>query len=159
MRPGIFSDLQNQTMRRKLTILTALTFFIAAAMSCKKSFITLAPPSNQTSATFFKTVADFQQGINAIYDGLQSQQAYGKNYYYLREERSDNTDIFDRGANAGAASQLDLFTEVTTSSFISDAYAGAYVIIARANAVLDRLDAAAIPDSSKKQFKGEALFL
>jgi hypothetical protein len=146
-------------MRRKLIPPTALIFLIATALSCKKSFITLAPPSNQTSATFFRTVADFQQGINAIYDALQSQQAYGKNYYYLMEVRSDNTDIFDRGANAGAASQIDLFTEVTTSGFISDAYAGAYVIIARANAVLDRLDAAAIADSSKKQFRGEALFL
>ncbi|HMH23340.1 MAG TPA: RagB/SusD family nutrient uptake outer membrane protein [Puia sp.] len=146
-------------MSVKYKITTALLSFVIIAVSCKKSFITLAPLSNQTSATFFKTVADFQQGISAIYDGLQSQQTYGKSYYYLMEVRSDNTDIFDRGANAGAASQIDLFTEVTTSSFISDAYAGSYIIIARANAVLDRLDAASIPDSSKKQFKGEALFL
>src|ERR1700709_1599274 len=137
-------------MSAKYKITTALLSLMIAAASCKKSFITLAPPSNQTSATFFKTVADFQQGTNAIYDGLQSQQTYGKTFYYLMEVRSDNTDIFDRGANAGTASQLDLFTEVTTSSFLSDAYAGSYIVIARANAVLDRLDAAAIPDSSKK---------
>lgn len=129
------------------------------AGSCQKSFINLTPISNQTSASFFKTVSDFQQGVNAIYDGLQSQQTYGKTFYYLMEVRSDNTDIFDRGANGGAASQIDLFTEVTTSPFISDAYAGSYIIIARANAVLDRVDAASIADSSKNQFKGEALFL
>lgn len=139
--------------------------FIIAALSallftsCKKDFINLAPISNQTSATFFKTAADFQQGVNAIYDGLQSQQAYGKTYYYLMEVRSDNTDIGDRGANAGVASQVDLFTEATTNSFITDGFAGSYVIITRANAVLDRIDAAGIDDASKKQFKGEALFL
>jgi len=141
----------------RITI-TALSFTIAA-VSCKKSFIDLAPPSNQTSATFFKTVSDFQQGVNAIYDGLQSQQTYGKTFYYLMEIRSDNTDVSDRGANAGTASQLDLFTEATTNTFISDAYAGSYIIIARANAVLDRVATAGIPDSSKRQFKGEALFL
>lgn len=127
--------------------------------SCSKDFINLAPASNQTSATFFKTAADFQQGVNAIYDGLQSQQAYGKTFYYLMEVRSDNTDIADRGANAGVASQVDLFTEATTNSFVSDGFAGSYVIITRANAVLDRIDGASIDDASKKQFKGEALFL
>ena len=136
-----------------------IVFITIAATSCKKSFITLTPLSNQTTATFFKSASDFQQGVNAIYDGLQSQQAYGKAFYYLQEVRSDNTDIQDRGANAGAASQIDLFTEVSTNSFISDAYAGSYVIIARANAVLDNVDAARIADSAKKQFKGEASFL
>lgn len=137
----------------------AITAALFALFSCKKSFIDLKPISNQTTANFFKTVADFQQGVNAIYDGLQSQQTYGKSYYYLMEVRSDNTDIFDRGALAGSASQIDYFTEVTTNNFISDAYAGSYVIIARANAVLDKVQGANIPDSSKNQFRGEALFL
>ncbi|TDH21277.1 RagB/SusD family nutrient uptake outer membrane protein [Segetibacter sp. 3557_3] len=128
-------------------------------VSCNKDFINLAPVSNQTSTTFFKTSADFQQGVNAIYDGLQSQQAYGKTYYYLMEVRSDNTDIGDRGANAGVASQVDLFTEATTNPFVTDGFAGSYVIVTRANAVLDRIDAAAIDEGAKKQFKGEALFL
>ncbi|HVI48802.1 MAG TPA: RagB/SusD family nutrient uptake outer membrane protein [Chitinophaga sp.] len=138
---------------------TVAAFIAMLITSCGKDFINLTPPSNQTTTTFFKTVTDFQQGVNAIYDGLQSTQTYGKTYYYLMEVRSDNTDIWDRGALAGLASQLDLFTEVTTNNFISDGYAGAYVIIARANAVLDQVDAAAIPDDAKKQFKGEALFL
>ncbi|RFS19383.1 RagB/SusD family nutrient uptake outer membrane protein [Chitinophaga silvatica] len=127
--------------------------------SCSKSFIDLKPVSNQTTSTFFKTANDFQQGVNAIYDGLQSSQTYGKSSYYLMEVRSDNTDISDRGALAGVASQIDWFSEVTTNPFLSDVFAGEYVIIARANAVLGQIDAAAIPDSSKKQFKGEALFL
>lgn len=127
--------------------------------ACSKDFINLTPQSNQTTATFFKTASDFEQGVNAIYDGLQSTQTYGKAYYYLMEVRSDNTDIWDRGALAGVASQVDFFTEVTTNPFISDGYAGAYVIITRANAVLDQIDASSIPDASKKQYKGEALFL
>lgn len=130
-----------------------------AFSACSKDFINLTPQSNQTTSTFFKTASDFEQGVNAIYDGLQSTQTYGKTYYYLMEVRSDNTDIWDRGALAGVASQIDFFTEVTTNPFISDGYAGAYVIITRANAVLDQIDASAIPDASKKQYKGEALFL
>ncbi|WP_212005022.1 RagB/SusD family nutrient uptake outer membrane protein [Chitinophaga sp. HK235] len=152
----------------KLSTIYHLPFFKACGAvivscllltACSKDFINLTPQSNQTTATFFKTASDFQQGVNAIYDGLQSTQTYGKSYYYLMEVRSDNSDIWDRGALAGVASQIDFFTEVTTNPFISDGYAGAYVIITRANAVLDQIDAAAIPDSSKKQFKGEALFL
>ncbi|MBC9935031.1 RagB/SusD family nutrient uptake outer membrane protein [Chitinophaga qingshengii] len=132
---------------------------ILTLSACSKDFINLAPQSNQTTSTFFKTASDFEQGVNAIYDGLQSNQTYGKTYYYLMEVRSDNTDIWDRGALAGVASQIDFFTEVTTNPFVSDGYAGAYVIITRANAVLDQIDASAIPDASKKQYKGEALFL
>nr|WP_295863599.1 RagB/SusD family nutrient uptake outer membrane protein [uncultured Chitinophaga sp.] len=137
-----------------LPLLGMLTF-----SACSKDFINLTPQSNQTTSTFFKTASDFEQGVNAIYDGLQSTQTYGKAYYYLMEVRSDNTDIWDRGALAGVASQVDFFTEVTTNPFISDGYAGAYVIITRANAVLDQIDASGIPDASKKQYKGEALFL
>lgn len=136
--------------------------YIAAAvslMACRKSFIDLAPVSNQTTKTFFKTASDFEQGVNAIYDGLQSSKTYGKSAYYLMEVRSDNTDITDRGALAGVASQIDWFGEVTTNPFLTDVYAGEYIIISRANSVLDQIDAAAIADSSKKQYKGEALFL
>ncbi|MBE7171486.1 MAG: RagB/SusD family nutrient uptake outer membrane protein [Williamsia sp.] len=145
-------------MQSNIKTIAALLLIIAGS-SCKKDFINLAPISNQTSATFFQTAADFQQGVNAVYDALQSQQAYGKTFYYLMEVRSDNTDIGDRGANAGVASQIDLFTEATTNPFVTDGFAGSYVIISRANAVLDRIDAAAIDEASKKQFKGEALFL
>ncbi|NSL85633.1 RagB/SusD family nutrient uptake outer membrane protein [Chitinophaga sp. Mgbs1] len=144
--------------------INSIKYFIGAVLlvattSCGKDFINLTPPSNQTTATFFKTSADFQQGVNAIYDGLQSTQTYGKAYYYLMEVRSDNTDIWDRGALAGVASQLDFFTEATTNPFVSDGYAGSYIIIARANAVLDQIDGSAIPDTDKKQFRGEALYL
>ncbi len=139
--------------------ISAAILSAVSLVACSKSFITLPPVSNQTTATFFKTTSDFQQAVNAIYDGLQSNQTYGKTFYYMMEVRSDNTDIQDRGANSGAASAIDLFTEVTTNPFLSDAYAGSYVIIARANSVLDQLAAASIPDSSKSQFKGEALFL
>lgn len=139
--------------------LILVLFVVSLTAACKEDFINLTAISNQTSSTFFNTAGDFQQGVNAIYDGLQSQQAYGRTYYYLMEVRSDNTDIGDRGANAGIASQLDLFTEVTTSTFLSDGYAGSYVIITRANAVLGRIDAATIDETLKKQFKGEALFL
>ncbi|MCW3465750.1 RagB/SusD family nutrient uptake outer membrane protein [Chitinophaga nivalis] len=143
----------------KLSVTTTILTIAAALVSCSKSFIDLPPVSNQTTSTFFKTSADFQQGVNAIYDGLQSNRTYGKSSYYLMEIRSDNTDIFDRGANAGIASQIDLFTEITTNPFLTDVYAGSYVTISRANAVLDQVDGAAIPDNDKKQFKGEALFL
>ncbi|SEW51095.1 RagB/SusD family nutrient uptake outer membrane protein [Chitinophaga arvensicola] len=132
---------------------------VTVIASCSKDFINLPPVSNQTTSTFFKTTADFQQGVNAIYDGLQNTRSYGKSAYYLMEVRSDNTDILDRGALGGVASQIDLFTETTTNPFLTDVYAGAYLTISRANAVLDKIDASAIPDSSKKQFKGEALFL
>ncbi|PSL43099.1 putative outer membrane starch-binding protein [Chitinophaga niastensis] len=146
-------------MKFNITIAFITMSLATVVSSCKKDFIDLAPVSNQTTATFFKSASDFQQGVNAVYDGLQSIRTYGKSSYYLMEVRSDNTDIQDRAALGGGASQLDLFTETSSNSFITDVYAGSYVTISRANAVLDHIDAAGIPDSSKKQFKGEALFL
>jgi hypothetical protein len=146
-------------MKLNITIAIAGLSLVTVISSCSKDFINLPPVSNQTTSTFFKSANDFQQGVNAVYDGLQSLRSYGKSSYYLMEVRSDNTDILDRGALGGVASQIDLFTETTTNPFLTDVYAGSYVTISRANAVLDQVDAAAIPDSSKKQFKGEALFL
>ncbi len=122
---------------KKLYKISAATLSAIFLMACSKSFITIPPVSNQTTATFFKSTSDFQQAVNAIYDGLQSNQTYGKTFYYLMEVRSDNTDIQDRGANSGAASAIDLFTEITTNPFLSHAYAGSYVIIARSNSLLD----------------------
>lgn len=140
-------------MTTHITKAIAGLWLVTVISSCSKDFINLAPVSNQTTATFFKTTSDFQQGVNAIYDGLQNARSYGKSAYYLMEVRSDNTDILDRGALGGVASQIDLFTETTTNPFLTDVYAGGYVTISRANAVLDQIDAAAIPDSSKNNSK------
>ncbi|HEY9257497.1 MAG TPA: hypothetical protein VIP81_05935, partial [Chitinophaga sp.] len=95
-------------MKLNITKAIAGLSLVTVISSCSKDFINLAPVSNQTTATFFKTSNDFQQGVNAIYDGLQSTRSYGKSSYYLMEVRSDNTDILDRGALGGVASQIDL---------------------------------------------------
>ena len=56
-------------MKKQYT-LSATVLSVVFLMACSKSFITIPPVSNQTTATFFKSTSDFQQAVNAVYDGL-----------------------------------------------------------------------------------------
>ena len=139
--------------------LIAFLLSLVGLTACGKKFITLNPLSNESTNTFYKTASDFMQATNACYNALQSTNTYGSTYYYLMEVRSDNTDIFDIGANAGIADAVNKFTELTTSTYLSNGYAGSYVAIAQANLVLTQIDASAIDTASKNQYKGECLFI
>jgi hypothetical protein len=142
---------------KKIFLYSALLFLL---LSCSKDFTSLAPISQRSVQTSYKTLADFTVSVNGAYDALQLNGTYGRIYLLLNEMRSDN---MSNGAGASGLSasleDIDKFREITTATEISNCWADSYKGIARCNIILDKIDAAEIDVNLKNQFKGEALFI
>ena len=115
----------------------------------------LAPLSELSTANYYKTDSDFELAINAVYGGLRSE--FG-DIVLFGDIRSDNTVPFVSGS-VTTRTDFDSFSIFPTNSAISSRWNNSYNTIARANAILDRIDDAEIDSNVKSRIKGEALFI
>lgn len=143
-----------------------LVFILIASVglcSCKKSFLTLLPPSQATNAAFFKTTSDITTAVTGSYAALQT--LYLGNYPSLTplfvtmmEARSDNVEDLNPGANAGTEYNIDRFLAKSDNTDIAAAWDSIYHAIYRTNIAISYLDVVTTP-SLKSQYEGELRFL
>ncbi|EPR67246.1 putative nutrient binding outer membrane protein [Cyclobacterium qasimii M12-11B] len=126
--------------------------------------MTLTPETALSSATFYKTEADFEQAVNATYAPLRS--IADDRSWLLSEMRSDNT-IYARNINFGATEQQEDISDhalpdaqgITSNGHVLSQYRQDFLIIARANQILSVIDEVEFDETSKANLKGQALFL
>jgi len=147
----------------KKSTLYLFLFVSVALFSCKKSFLTLLPPSETTDANFFKTTADINNAVIAAYTPLQT--LYLGNYPSLSpffvtmmEARSDNVQDLNPGANAGTEYNIDRFLAGSDNTGCRRRWDSIYHAIYRCNLALSHINV--VTDSTlKAQYQGELLFL
>lgn len=146
----------------KKHIITILTAGILLT-GCEE-FLTIVPETQLSSATFFKTENDFQQAVNAAYVPLRT--ISNDRSWLLGEMHSDNT-YYARNVLFGATEQQEDLADfadpvsngISSNAHVLNQYRQDYVIIARANQVLDLIDGVEMLQASKDNLKGQALFL
>ena len=144
-------------MRKYLYILS-LGFFLA----CGDSFLELYPEGNMTSPNFYKTTEHFDQALNATYTGLRN---IAVNGMFMDEMRSDNAfyTIYygDRGPyNAFEKPCLFIDDAVSANAGpIRERWTVNYQNIAKANTIIDKLDASELSEVEKTKVRAEAMFL
>lgn len=133
-------------------------FLLTALSACNKSFIEIAPENFISSANFFQTQNDFVQAVNATYAPLRN---LYNDAYIMGEMRSDNTHYIFNSSNRGNLVREEVadFIDNPTAAPTSNKWTSSYRIIANANEVLLRIDAATIDEAVKKNLKGQVLFL
>lgn len=135
-----------------------LVLFLASG--CSKSFLELTPQTSVSEANFFVTEDDYTKAVTGTYRALESLYS---DAYVMGEMRSDNTyyifNTTNRGGQIVEKENINTFTDVATNSYVYNKYINNYVGIAKANAVLQRIDAAAISATVKSNLKGQAEFL
>jgi starch-binding outer membrane protein, SusD/RagB family len=127
-------------------------------------FLTVTPETALSSATFFKTEADFQQAVNGAYVPLRS--IHNGTSMLLAEQHSDNARyvrniLFGATENQGNLADFNVPTAngITTNTNVLNMYRQNFQIIARANQILALIDGVEMPAASKNNLKGQALFL
>jgi starch-binding outer membrane protein, SusD/RagB family len=126
-------------------------------VSCKENFLDLAPVSQTNVNNFYRTPSDFENAINGTYSALQLPGQYG-NWYLFAEVRSDNT----TNPLSGSVTDFDEFDKFylrSSNPFLNDKWRDGYRGIARANAILDRIEGIQMTEELKKRITGEAKFL
>ncbi|RYE27122.1 MAG: RagB/SusD family nutrient uptake outer membrane protein [Sphingobacteriaceae bacterium] len=145
-------------MKKKYILLALFAFTV---VSCKRSFIDLAPKSTYSDANYYQTDAQFKQAVTAAYAPLRD---VLNNDFILSEMRSDNTFYQSILSNRGTAyvyrENISDFTDASTNSYIAAEWQYLYQGISRANIVISRLKTASgIEAASVSNYDGQAKFL
>ncbi|MCC5925568.1 MAG: RagB/SusD family nutrient uptake outer membrane protein [Bacteroidetes bacterium] len=143
-------------MKAKLTVIILALFVI----SCGDDFTNLAPISQRNVDNFFTNANDFELALNGAYSALHLDGMYSQSLWVMFEMRSDNT---DQGPDVtGLANELAVihaFNENSLNQFLGDMYRDHYVLINRANVILDRIDGVQMNQTQRDHIRGQALFL
>ncbi|WP_288428753.1 RagB/SusD family nutrient uptake outer membrane protein [uncultured Spirosoma sp.] len=143
----------------------ATAFLALAVASCKSDFLTVVPETALSSATFYKTEADFQQAVNGAYVPLRP--LFNERAWVLEEMHSDNT-YYARNILYGAVDPTENVADfavptaggVTANDNVLWAFRYNYQIIARTNQLLSQIDGVTFSsEANKNNIKGQALFL
>lgn len=144
---------------KNIKIAVTVVLLAFTGTSCD-DFLVSKPISQIGETDFFTTESDFQQAIIGAYNALG--QVYSGNGYYslLVDLRSDNTtELGPGGGGNDAKRNIDEFRETTDNEHLTAFWQNSYVLIARTNSILARIDASPVADNLKKQYTGEALSL
>ncbi|WP_236977390.1 RagB/SusD family nutrient uptake outer membrane protein [Membranihabitans maritimus] len=139
-------------------------FIILIFSTSCDDFLEIYPETALSSATFFQTESDFEQAVNATYAPLRP--IANDRAWLLGEMHSDNT-YYARNPLFGATEQQEDIADfalptndgITSNTHVLNQYRLDYQIIARANQIIALIDEADIPQESKDNLKGQALFL
>lgn len=140
---------------RKLFITSIAALALLAG--CKKSELDIANPNTPTVQQFWKTAADAQRGVNAIYSTYH-RVGLSRNQFFINIVRSDEG--FSTSPNPTLVNNFDIFNITDynlweTTTVWQDCYIG----INRCNQVLDNVPNISMDDGLKQQLLGEAKFM
>jgi hypothetical protein len=136
-----------------------LTLFVLlfSANACKKDFLELSNPNVQTSGSFWKTEADAQAGVNAIYQSLYYDGTFLRFAQCALDFRGDDVmspSPWDVLSNTGS---FKLFNNTIMQEWLWVAFYGG---VTRANLAIANIDKIEFTTPGlKDRLKGEALFL
>lgn len=138
----------------KLMVLSAL---LLTAVSCKKDFLELSNPNVQTSGSFWKTEADAEAGVNAIYQSLYYDGTFLRFAQCALDFRGDDVmspSPWDVLSNTGS---FKLFNNTIMQEWLWVAFYGG---VTRSNLAIANIDNIEFKDAAlKNRLKGEAYFL
>ena len=133
----------------------------AAVLSSCDDFIDLNPISQSSSAGFYGTEYEMEQGLAAAYGALQSTNQYGGiGYPSFMEVPSDNTWNLNTTQNGGRAAAFDNFVVDASNAQLQSTWVSCFDGVQKANLVITRASASeTIAEDVKKRILGEAYFL
>jgi tetratricopeptide (TPR) repeat protein len=141
---------------KKIFNKTGLLLLAACGISLTScsDFLNPAPESIYTTQTFYQSKNDYNLAITAVYDAQQQVYDGWQGMLHFLEARSDNTNSVNTNLyDDGGAS----FTDNSSCTPVLNVWKAMYLMITRANGILDRIDATEFADeNTKNHIKGEA---
>lgn len=140
----------------KSTSIFALAF--AGITACQNK-LDVTDRDNPTTDSYFKTAAELQNGVNAVYSTLRSGQLVGREWFFTHDMRGAECTPGGPQLEAPRAELLNQPTPAPSNAVMTNVWSGCYRMINRANLVL--LQGPGITDdtSLRDRIVGEAKFL
>jgi hypothetical protein len=141
---------------KKLVYAGILTLVIAIA--CDKK-LNVLDNNSPTQESYFKTAAELQNGVNAIYSNLRSGRLVGREWFFIHDMRGGET---SSGGVQLEQPRAELLTQPKPSevnAVMTDVWRGCYNMINRANLVLAKAPGVTDNTTLRDRLVGEAKFL
>jgi tetratricopeptide (TPR) repeat protein len=139
------------------TLILALAATTLLGTTACENKLTEVNPNAQTTASFWKTASDAEQGVNAIYLSLCIDGSYMRSTPLLLDNRGDDVlsnSPWDQMYNSGKFAM-----NAGNSAIYGWAFGAYYEGIFKANQVLDNVPTITMDAALKKRLLGEAYFL
>jgi starch-binding outer membrane protein, SusD/RagB family len=106
-------------------------------IACNKKLDVL-DENNPTTESYFKTAAELQNGVNAIYSTLRSAELVGREWFFTHDMRSGECTPGGAQLEAPRAELLKQPLPAPSNAVMSNVWTGTYQMINRANLVLSK---------------------
>src|SRR5687767_121896 len=140
----------------KLVVAALLVF--TSIIACDRKLDVL-DQNNPTTESYFKTAAELQNGVNAIYSSLRSAQLIGREWFFLHDMRGGECASGGAQLEAPRAELLSQPSPAPSNSVMSDVWTGSYRMINRANLVITKAPEITDNTSLRDRLVAEARFL
>lgn len=144
---------------RKNIFFISLAVCLLIAFSCSESVLEKENRNRQTTETYYKTQSEVGSAVIGIYGVLQSNSLGGREWFFLHDLRSD--EMASGGGHLEThRNQILIGTHDAGNDIILSVWRGCYLIIHRANAVIQLApDAEFTNEALRSRYIGEAKFL
>jgi starch-binding outer membrane protein, SusD/RagB family len=140
------------------TLIVAGLLSFIVIMACDKK-LEVTDPNNPTQESYFKTAAELQNGVNAIYSTLRAAELVGREWYFTHDMRGGETWAGGAQLEAPRAELLKQASPASTNSVMTDVWKGCYQMINKANVVLSKAPGVTDNIALRDRIVGEARFL
>ncbi|RZL00367.1 MAG: RagB/SusD family nutrient uptake outer membrane protein, partial [Hymenobacter sp.] len=145
----------------------AFAALLGLAPGCK-SFLDKDPLGTVTQTNLFNDATNAAQAVNAVYDvaGWDQGPKFGVGDFVtvhfewmFGDVLSDDAEKGSSPSDFTAVSDIKNWSVQTTNAIVASLWTHSFTGVARANTVINNIDAGSIDSSLKNRIKGEALFL
>ncbi len=146
-------------MKRNIKILSVTIVLVTAVIfGCNKK-LNQSDQNNPTTESYFKTAAELQNGVNAVYSTMRSGNLWGREGFYFHEVRGG--EMAPGGPQLGSTYQEVLLqpSPSATNGLIGEMWTGSYQMINRANLVISKAPGITDNTALRDVTVGEAEFL
>lgn len=135
--------------------LFALSMVLVCFSSCEK-FLEEQPFDFISSENFFITEGDANAALNGVFSVFQLQAYYGRTQWIITDVSGE---AMRAGGTTGDRPELDRYTYAATNGEIGNWWNNSYLMINRANDVIEKVPAIKMDEAKKNNIIGNARFL
>jgi hypothetical protein len=146
------------TKRNMYLLATTIILGTVAIVACNKKLDVL-DQNNPTIESYFKTAAELQNGVNAVYSTLRSGNLIGREWFFTHDMRGGETAPGGSQLEAPRAELLKQASPAPSNSVMTSVWTGCYQMINRANLVITKAPDVTDDIALRDETVGEAEFL
>ena len=146
-------------MKRNIKMLISATILcIVSMVACDKK-LNVLDKNNPTAESYFKTAAELQNGVNAVYSSLRAGNLIGREWFFTHDMRGSETAPGGAQLEAPRAELLKQPSPSPSNAVMTSVWNGCYQMINRANLVISKAPDVTDNTALRDVTVGEAEFL